>query len=120
MDFTPVTTEDEKYRLAFSVQHTRSAAWSNLRFERALIKRFSSKGNLVELETDDGELYTDIRVLTTLEELLFKLGELEKVQDVPCLLIYRAIPTDGFVLIGEMSPATEPQGSRTVNEPFYL
>jgi hypothetical protein len=85
-----------------------------------MIKRFSSDGNIASVETEDGEVYPSIRVQTPLESILFFYGEVEKLFDLPCLILYRSTPEDGFVLVGDLAPAKEQKGSRTVNEPFYL
>lgn len=115
-----VGLDGEMGRQQETTSHSRSSAWSNMRFERALIKSFSKDGNLAEIETEDENIHSNVRVQTPLELILFLYGQVEKLSDVPCLIMYRSVPQDGFVLIGNLAPAKEEKDSRLINEPFYM
>ena len=119
-DGPSVGLDGEMARQQATQAHSRSSAWSNLRFERAVIKSFSKDGNIASVETEDGEIYPEIRVHTPLEWILFFYGEVEKIFDLPCIIIYRSIPEDGFVQLGDLAPLKEQDGSRSLSEPFYL
>ena len=122
MDYTgpSIGTDGEEARRRGTIGDSRSSAWSNIRFEKATIKSFSQDGNIAAIETLDGELYPSIRVQTPIEVILLMYGEVEKLFDIPCLLIYRSVPEDGFVQIGDLAPIKEEDGSRSVSNPFYL
>tara|TARA_Y100001973_G_C5079162_1_gene271600 strand:+ start:159 stop:530 length:372 start_codon:yes stop_codon:yes gene_type:complete len=115
-----ITADQEVLRAQNSVHHSRSSAWANMRFEEATILKFTNQGNTAIIRTDDGQEYGPVRVQTSLEYVLFMHGEPEKLTDISCLLMYRATPLDGFLLIGDLRFKKELKESRIINEPFYM
>lgn len=115
-----VGTHGEASREAATRQGSRSSAWSNLRFERGVVASFSADGNFGTVKTDDGGLYSNIRIQTPNEMILFLYGELDKIKNIPCLLMYRSIPQDGFVVLGDLATTKEKETARIVKKPFYM
>lgn len=119
-DGPSIDLDGELARQHANHQHAHSSAWSNMRFERVLIREFSPDGNLVDIELDDGSQFNDVRIQTPLALILMLYGEVDKLRNLTGTIYYRATPYDGFVLIGDLLPAKEEVGSRIINEPFYL
>lgn len=114
----PITPDEELARSGVSRSHATNSLFAEFRFERALIKRFDKDGNSADIEMEDGQMVNRVRVHDSLESILFFLGELESIRDIPCVVFYRSTIDEGFLMIGEIKPVKKPE--KKVNKPFYL
>ncbi len=119
-DGPSIGTEQEHLRHERSLSYPLNSLGSLVKFEPATIKSFTTEGNRCFIETIDGQQHYGVAVQTPVEMILFLYGELEKLTDIPCMLIYKVRPSDGYVIIGSIPYVKESEEDRLINNPFYL
>lgn len=118
----PITVDEERGRQGAQVNSSRSSATSQQVTRKCTILSFWGRedGNLVDILTEDGLEFTQVRLRTPLQFVLMHWGEPEKLTNIPGTVTFHITPDDGFVDLGSTTPVREDEHSRHHYQPFYL
>lgn len=112
-------SQEERRRLSGELQQGASPDFATT-WEPCMILSFSDRENRCTVLTQKDVILENIRCKQTISEVLFWLGDLHKVKNVPGILHYKFNPEDGWCEIGNIARDTQPSDATTVQRPFYL
>lgn len=111
-----ITPEEEFSRAHYRLTDEASTNWT---IEPGIITEFR-EGNRVNVRMSDGVEYNDVQLKTPLSFVQWFLGEPEYLKMIPCVLIFKTTPEEGFVDIGKGLPDKLKPEDELVNEPFFV
>lgn len=115
-----VTLSDEQQRISGNSLDQNTPLESGFNYENCTIKSFRGDSNIASIELENGELISELPMLTSLGEILMFWGEPKDLKDIPGVVFYRIIPEDGFVVTGRIVGLEVEDSFKNVNEPFSL
>jgi len=118
-DFVPITDQDERERAGISKNRTQSSADVQISIQRGVIEEMDEKASLATVMTRSGNRYT-IRVRTPLDLILLLWGDPKLIKNVPCMIYYRMVPSNGYIELGGPDYYKVEKKDTKVKRPFAL
>lgn len=93
---------------------------NSVHFERCVILSFREKSNVVNVLMDNGLVVENVKIITPIKLLLLLLGDVTELKNIPAVIMYKVIPSDGFVQVGDISSLEYSESETQVSKPFYF
>lgn len=120
MKKTPVTYSDFEALKKTIEGFQKSHLDSSLNFQSCIITSFVEHSNIVSILLDNGKEISSMPLVTSAKLVLMFLGPTTEIKDIPGIVFYSYVPSDGFVMIGDINAFQYDSSELDHNKPFYF
>lgn len=120
MPRAPLTYSDLEEYYRDSESRYSKGLENSIHYESCVILEFKKNSNIVSVQLENGNIIENIKVITSIKMLLLLLGDVTEIKNIPGVIFYKVIPSDGFVQVGDISSLEYSENEVQINKPFYF